>query len=732
MRRSTKWRNLLEQRLGGFGEGKAFWRRLGWGLAFFVILAAILVSSMWTDRLELSAGDIAPRDLNAPREFVDEPTTEKLREQAMNRVSDVFELDPSVKEELNTELGTLFQDIRTLRGREGMAREDRIEAAREIVSIDVSDDVLWTVLSAAPETIDVMEEDSTNVLTSVLERGIKPNDLETTREQLANEVKTFGYPRPIELFLTQLLQDRLRPNFFLNAELTAQRRQEARDAVEPVTFSKGQNIVRAGEKLTTEDIERLRDAGLLQKGRVYATVLGAVLLAFLLVVLMGLYIYQFHGELYSDENRMLLLGLVAVLTILVSRVVWPISGYLMPIAAGSMLLAILLDERVAVVTGILMSVSLGYIAKGELQFVLVGLVGSMVGVFSVSNVSQRTDLMRAGFSVSLVNVVAIVTNLLLTGGLALSQLQVWWDNLWGLINGVLVAVLTIGSLPFFESFFGIVTSVRLLELSNPSHPLLRRLLVEAPGTYHHSIMIANLAEAGTEAVNGNALLARVGAFYHDVGKIKRPYFFVENQFGADNPHDKIGPNLSSLIITSHVKDGVELAREYGLPPEIIQFIREHHGNTLVSYFYELAKEEDEDVPKEAFRYDGPIPQSKETAIVMLADYVEAATRSLSRPTPGRIEGLVRKIIKERLEQGQLDQSDLTLQDLDTVAEAFVTVLAGIFHSRIEYPEKMLKEMERSRRRGDESAGERGARRQRSGQREAAPPDGEDSKNGSGD
>jgi hypothetical protein len=693
--------------LSQFTEGTDFWRRLGWAFLFFVVLAAVFASALWTDRLDLSVGDIAPRDINAPREFIDQPTTERLREQAAQSVADVFELEPSVKKELKSEVEAVFEELRTLRSKEGMARADKLEEAMQIVTVDVSEDVLWAALSAAPETFEVLEEDALQVLTTVMDRGVKRDEVEAAREQVATEVQALEYPRAIEVFLTKLLQNRVQPNFYLNSELTAKRRRQAREGVEPVKFSKGQNIVRAGEKLTAEDIERLRDAGLLEESRMFSGVLGAALLAFLVVALLGVYLYQFHQELYLDENRLVLLGLVLVLTIIVARVLWPISGYLMPVAVGPMLLAILLNPRVAIVTGILMSTALGYIAGGEIRFVLVGLVGSMVGVFSVSNVSQRTDLMRAGFSVSLANVVTILTNLLLAGGLIVSQLQVWWNNLWGLINGVLVAVLTIGSLPFFESFFGIVTSVRLLELSNPSHPLLRRLLVEAPGTYHHSIMVANLSEAATEAVGGNALLARVGAFYHDVGKIKRPYFFVENQFGADNPHDKIGANLSSLIITLHVKDGVEFAREYGLPPELIQFIREHHGTTLVKYFYEEARQEEgEEVPEEAFRYDGPIPQSKETAVVMLADNVEAATRSMSRPTPGRLEGQVRKIIKNRLDQGQLDKSDLTLQDLDAIAESFVTVLTGIFHSRIEYPEKVIQEMERRGQGAHEDTGKR--------------------------
>jgi len=278
----------------------------------------------------------------------------------------------------------------------------------------------------------------------------------------------------------------------------------------------------------------------------------------------------------------------------------------------------------------------------------------------------------------------MVSAIALTTGMRFS---VWLvDLLLGTVNGVASSFLTVGALHWFESGFKITSSVRLLELSNPNRPLLKRLLMEAPGTYHHSILVGNLAEAAAEAVQADSTLVRVGSMYHDIGKLKRPYFFIENQFTQDNPHDKIAPTLSSLIITSHVKDGLELAKENKLPQQIQDIISQHHGDGLVSFFYHKALEGNDEVPEEAFHYDGPKPQTKEAALVALADNVEAAVRSMKQPTPGRVEGLVRKIVKDKLNDGQLDQSDLTFQDLDRIAMAFVRVLSGIFHSRVEYPE----------------------------------------------
>src|SRR5690606_35916981 len=305
----------------------------------------------------------------------------------------------------------------------------------------------------------------------------------------------------------------------------------------------------------------------------------------------------------------------------------------------------------------------------------------------------------------------------------LYDVDLWTDVVWALVGGFLSAVLTIGTLPFLETALGILTPVRLLELANPNQPLLRRLLLEAPGTYHHSIMVANLCEAAAEQVGADSLLARVGAYYHDVGKMKRPYFFIENQFGGVNPHEKIAPNLSALIITSHVRDGVELAREYGLPEEIIKFIREHHGTTTVEYFYHKAMEDEhaQGVIEENFRYPGPIPQSKETAICMLADGSEAAVRAMTRPTPGRTEAMVRKVIRDRLNGGQLDHCDLTLADLDRIARTFTQILTGLFHSRIEYPEALEKELERARKaQAQAPAARRGAAAEDGGAARAAP------------
>ncbi|MCG8403379.1 MAG: HDIG domain-containing protein, partial [Firmicutes bacterium] len=495
-----------------------------------------------------------------------------------------------------------------------------------------------------------------------------------------------------------MVNNYLRPNRFYDPDKTQRLKQEARAEVPPVmvTVKQDERIIGEGEIVTEEHLAKLDALELTRPTMPVSSFLGSALLVGLMMVVVLFYLYQQNREIYRSAGYLYLLGIIVLGILGVAKAIiaidigqWPDFGdqlgFLAPIAAAGMLIAILLDSRLAVLVVAVMSFMLAVMTGGEIKFAVVGLVGGMTGVYGVSKLSQRSDLARAGFYTGAANVAAIFAMGLISGiplGLLITT-----SLLLGTVNGILSSILTNGAIPYLETAFGITSSVRLLELSNPGNPILRRLQIEAPGTYHHSLLVGNLAEAAANAVGGDALLVRVAAYYHDIGKMKRPYFFIENQMG-DNPHDKIAPTLSTLILTSHVKDGVELAREHKLPQGITDIIEQHHGNSLCSFFYHKAMEnnKNENVTEEEFRYEGPKPQNKEAAIVMLADAVEAAVRSLQNRTSGRVEGIVRKIIRDKLMDGQLDECDLTLKDLDIIANAFIRVLAGIFHSRIEYPD----------------------------------------------
>ena len=400
---------------------------------------------------------------------------------------------------------------------------------------------------------------------------------------------------------------------------------------------------------------------------------------------MGQYLRSLDKKLWDSNSTLLLISLIAIIALTITMVLKNISEYLIVLPAGAMLVSILVSPRIAIMTNIMMSILAGFLGGFDLPVVVMMLLTGILGAGMVSRTHHRSTFILAGLAVSLVSLLVIFSEGILSRADIYKMLN---NGLYGVIGGTLSAVLTIGTLPFFETVFDIITPLKLLELSNPNQPMLRRLLIEAPGTYYHSILVGNLAEAAAEDIGANPLLCRVGAYYHDIGKLKRPYFFKENQITRDNPHDKITPNLSALVITSHVKDGVEIAGKNKLPSTVIRIIEEHHGNTLVAYFYHKAlnAEGAEAVDESKFRYPFRKPQTEEAAIVMLADSVEAYIRSLSEPTQDQVEQGVRKIIKDKLNDAQLDNCDLTLKDLEMIGQAFVKVLAGIFHDRIEYPE----------------------------------------------
>ncbi|HEX9060204.1 MAG TPA: HDIG domain-containing protein [Clostridia bacterium] len=462
-----------------------------------------------------------------------------------------------------------------------------------------------------------------------------------------------------------------------------------------VMVLRGHRIISKGETVTTDKLAILSELGLLQSNAGFdiAFASGVLFLLLLLSSILILYMRKFCRNIINNRYDLVLISVVVVLTFLISWAMYSYTPSLAPLAIpvfiAPMLISVLLDLKLAAVINFLMVIALTLFTKGDMKFLFMSMISGSIAAFLVSGASQRSRLSLAGIVVGVINTIIIICINVINKGDGNAILN---DVLVVFINGIVSIVLTIGSLPFWEFAFNLITPLKLLELTNPNQPLIKRMLLEAPGTYHHSLMVGNLAEVATEAIGGNAMLARVGAYFHDVGKLKRPNFFMENQM-SENPHDRMTPNLSSLVITSHTQDGVELAEKYKIPRVIRDIIIQHHGTTLVAYFYHKAKkgEKGEMVKPENFRYEGPRPKTKESAVVMLADSVEAAVRSMVDKTEGKIEGLVRKIIKDKLDDGQLDNCDLTLRDLDNIAKSFMRVFSGLFHEREEYPEIKAKQ-----------------------------------------
>jgi len=682
---------------------------LGGVIAAFLL--GILLINALPQGVQVEVGQVARKDLAAPITAVNTAETERLREETARQVVLEANEDPSyylqnpaiilrVEENITGILNLLRMGIQP-----EPVEEPGFENVPEPLSVSEIDRRLirdWKmeipkVTLESLATLSFAEFDQFAQITSdlvlaTMDERISEDGLRDARDAFEATVEQSSLRGEPAHAATIIGRQLIQPNLVLDTEKVNQARQEARDSVEPVRIMQGEIIVRKGDVVRPEHISLLTDVGLIKTGRDYGVLAGMSLAVVAMLALMGAFLYQERPNVLTNATQLALVGsvLVAVLAIgkLFSLINWHGSPYLNPSALLALLLTLLMDARVASIATIVMAILLGLIFELNWVVTVLTLVGGLVAVLSVSKVSQRGDVMRAGFIVGGVNVF-----LMISLGLVSQNADLVIHSYLGLSAGVFASIVTIGALPYLESLFKITSPIRLLELSNPNHPLLKRLMLEAPGTYHHSILVGNLAEAAAESIGADGLLARVGSHYHDIGKLRRPYFFVENQVGMDNPHDKMAPSLSTLIITSHVKDGVELASEFKLPPVVTQFIAQHHGTDLVRFFYHRACEacDDDSVEERDFRYLGPKPQGKEVAIVSLADATEAAVRSLSKPNPGKIEGLVRKIIKDRLNSGELDESDLTFQDMDKIAIAFTKVIMGMFHSRVEYPEQITKE-----------------------------------------
>jgi putative nucleotidyltransferase with HDIG domain len=685
-------------------------RRGSAAVLFLLLFSLIMAVQFVPEKSSVVVGQVSPKTFKAQKNLVFEDKEKTFEQQrlAAEKVEKVYTKDPQVSIAVQKDISDLFARVGEIQGDTEMdaaAKAAKLKAVLPFVIPEI--DINGLANFEAKDTKSV-ENLVNSLVGNIMDTGsgIVQDRLEEAKKTLYEQVEGIGLAGPYDSFSKGVVDRFLRPNTFVNYELTQQKQEEAMASVPPTMISvkEGEKLIGEGEIVTEEHYIKLQALGLIREKPLLTTVLGIFLLVAMLMTAVLIYLYQQNREIYEHAGHLYLLGIIVLVVMGVGKAIiainvtqWPEFGaqfgYMVPIAAAGMLISILLDSRLAVLMVAVLSLLLGVMTENQLRFGLVGLIGGITGVYSVSKLSQRGDLVRAGFYTSGANVVAIFIMGLVNGSPL--ALLISTSLALGVLNGILSSILTNGSLPFLENTFHITSPVRLLEISNPNNDLLKRLLTEAPGTYHHSIIVGNLAESATDALGGDSLMVRVGAYYHDIGKCKRPYFFIENQMTADNPHDKITPSLSTLILTSHVKDGVEMAREHKLPRGIIDIIEQHHGTSLISYFYHKALENDrnETVTEEEYRYEGPKPRTREAAIVMLADSVEAAVRSLQNPTQGRVEGLVRKIIKDKLNDGQLEECDLTFKDLNVIACAFVRVLSGIFHNRVEYPD-MSKEIER--------------------------------------
>ncbi len=697
--------------------GQSSTKKLLGVLIFFSITILIVFSNFNPKQVTLKPDEVARRDIqsNTTSIIIDEAKTDELRKQAAAKVQKVYQQDTYALTATRNDINSFFGLVNDARA----TGEDSIDKLQELLDItnteerkvetrNNSSQLAQYLNNATPEDLQQMQATSLSIIPGLMEKPITEDNLDGVFDQASNQIDQLEYSLQAREIMKIAVINAIKPNLVFNKEATDKAIKEAMDAVKPVqkTIKAGEKIVREGERVTPEQISTLEQLGIQRSKSYPLTLVGSaifVLLTFWLTIEFG---RRYYRKIYEDHKLMLLLGLIFILILSITRFLTIIKigempdinalvGYLAPVAAGSMLIAILLDNRLAYFLTMIMALYVGLLTNGnQLFYAITAFVGGTVGIFQVYRLNQTSDLARSGFYIALANIISIMTLSLIGGNVTLNLILV--GMVIGAVNGILSAVLMIGALPYLESAFSITSMIKLLELSNPNNELLKKLLMEAPGTYHHSLMVGNLAEAAAEPIGANPLLVRVGAYYHDIGKIKRTDYFVENQRGFDNPHEKIAPALSALIITSHVREGVELAREAHIPEDIIDFIEQHHGTSLAKYFYSRALEEDREgtLSEDTFRYEGPKPQSKEVALVMLADSVEAGVRSLQDPTPEKIKNMVRRIIQDKLNDGQLESCDLTFRDLDVIANSFCKSLEGLYHKRIEYPETIVREFEK--------------------------------------
>ncbi|MCF8008507.1 MAG: HDIG domain-containing protein [Halanaerobiales bacterium] len=704
--RSKKWFNDLYN--FEFKVNNIFKKRLSF-IIFFIIIAVILSFNFFPNQIDLEVGQVSRTDIVAPRAvtFVDQTKTEQLREIAVESASKVYEEDKSINRKILNNINNIFNtilntktEIINLNGSQFNNQVLNEIKSNNNLNVSISD--LSLLIRADLSKIEALRDKATEIIEEILQERIFPENIIEIRNRINQLALETNFEREYRLVLVNILTNNIEPNMILDLDATEQRQQEALREVEPVkrTILKGENIIRKGDIVTRDDIQVLEALGLRKPKINYVNLLGVLVTLTVLLFLLGYYIKYYEKEIWNNLNLIILIETLIILILLLAKIIsifQPIYiVYLVPAATVSILITVLINTQIALVVTTFISLLIAMIFGNLFIAAAVVFVGGLVGIINASKVNQRTDLIKAGFNVSitLVIFVAGVTLIDLTN----NWTELLWSTSMAILNGVFVAILANGLLPYLENIFDLTSSVKLLELSNPSHPLLKRLLVEAPGTYHHSIIVGNLAENAADKIGANSLLTRVGAYFHDIGKLKRPYFFSDNQFGGDNPHSKTSPNLSALIIKSHVKDGIDFANKYNLPKVIKDIIIQHQGTGLISFFYKQAVEESKhgNIKESDFRYDGPKPKSKEAAIIMLADTVEAAVRSknFSKNNHNRIELFVKELIREKLNDGQLDESALTLHELDLIAESFVQILTGIYHQRIEYPDNLIKEIKK--------------------------------------
>ncbi|MGN0145395.1 MAG: HD family phosphohydrolase [Clostridium sp.] len=674
-------------------------------ISVFLLSYILLITAVKPRQYSLEVGDIPRVDIKAPRDTIDEKATKEAEDKALEKVDKQYTQKSEVKKQAEDNIKQLFEVINTVissrstQGSENTNTDEDINKLKEVEGIKLNNTQYKELLNISKEYIDVLQKNILEIIDKTYEKNIDENDeesLNAARESAALLVNKLNLNDNLSPVIETIVRNQINPNCFYDDEKTREVMDEARKSVARIVIKQNQIIVKEGVPVTQDELDILSDLGMLDDGKNISTYsyIYLVLAVFLAMIMFLQYNYidRSYSEIFENRKKIALISVINLMTLVFARTIGLISPFLIPFACAPMLLTLLVNFKVSIVISVLNVIIVSIATGFDVQVILVGVASTILGATLLRKMQQRNDLLYSTLYISVVG--AIIT--LSTGILISSNLrEVLTKSGITFMGGVLSGIFALGILPFLEGTFNEVTTLKLLELSNPNNPLLKKLLMEAPGTYHHSMLVANLAEMAAEEIGANSVIVRIGSYYHDVGKTERPYFFGENQIGGENPHNHITPNLSAKIIISHVKDGIELARKYNLPKVIEDIIAEHHGTTLVKYFYYTMKnnsQNPDEIDEKDYRYPGPIPSTKEAGIIMLADSVEAAVRSIKEPTEEKIKDMINNIINDKLSSGQLNDCDLTIKDIEKIKKCFLTALNGIYHHRIEYPKEKIRNL----------------------------------------
>jgi hypothetical protein len=652
-------------------------------LTFF----AIITGNYFTKKLSLDIGQIAPKDFYAPFQVENELATERKRKQVYQSTPVVTTCDTQILDKALTNVTTLFNYAKALK--KGATMQENILTLVNVLQlkspIPLYDTEYRTLLEASEETLANLEAICSRILTTIYEEGIQEED--TKSIEIRKELEQTGVGTTYQKLVYEIALSQVEGNIIIDEEATLQAQEAAMAEVEPVYILQGEKIVGQGGRITEEIYVILEKVGYLNttsdnRMRQYGGVLLLLILFLLFLIGFNHYTRLAQG-LHQKETT--LLFILYLFTLALIRFLASVDTVYLPLSIAPMLIAILMNRRVAVICQVLLVCVASLVQKVDMVTSVYWLLTGFLALAIMGNMRERKQTLKNALTVGIFQSLMYFALQLVTGTPFTPTLFLLTSI--AFIIGIVSVILVVGSLPLWEAAFGFVTPLHLLELTNPNQPLLKRLLLEATGTYYHSLLVANLAEAAADAIGANALLVRVGGYYHDIGKLNASNYFKENQ-GVENPHDYLDPRNSANILLSHVTGGLELAEKYKLPQCVKDIILQHHGTTYMQYFYAKAQMmEDEVIDEKDFRYPGPTPLTREAGLIMLADVVEATVRAMQYKlgVEVEIEDIVRNMVTQKITDGQLNQCPLYLSDIEKIINAFTNMLQGMYHQRVEYP-----------------------------------------------